>query len=412
MAHARMLLGQRRYDLAKGPLGEALALDPDNAEACALLAWCHLQEDDYAPATELAKRAVALEADEPTNHFILGQVYFDRDMPAEALQHAEEALRLDPTAPDHWRLLSGIQASKKQWRDALSSAEQGLEFDPENAGCAHMRVVALRGLGRGAEAAAADKGLLSREPDSAIAHANAGWTCLHRSQIKQAKVHFREALRLDPEMDWARQGIVEAIKATNPVYRLYLAYMLWMATKGSGLQWAVIIGAWVGFRFVRTAMANNPGLKPVLLPLIVAYIAFVMLTWFARPVFNLMLLVHPLGRHALQRDDKLAALSFGVVLSAAAAAWALYLSTRSDLAFVLGVLTLLFSAPVAAIGLCRPGKPRVVMSLYTGALALLPFAPFLGLGAPGDILGIYAIGCVLSMLLLNFVNSLPAAPKS
>jgi tetratricopeptide (TPR) repeat protein len=405
--HARMLLGQGRHDLARGPLREALGQDPDDAEASALLAWCHLQADEYAPATELAQRAIALDPGEPFFHFVLGNVFLDRDMPRDAMRHAEEALRLDPADADHWRLLSSVHGSTKRWRESLDAAERGLSLDAEHAGCSHMRVIALRGLGRGAEAADANRGLLGREPDSAVAHANAGWTCLHRSQIRQAKTHFREALRLDPQMDWAKQGILEAIKATNPIYRVYLHYMLWMATKGAALQWAVIIGAWFGFRFVRTAMANNPSLKPVLMPLVVAYLAFVLLTWFARPVFNLMLLVHPLGRHALDRDDRYAALGFGAVLAVSGAGWALYWTTASPLGFTVGLLALCYAAPVAAVGLARPGTPRLIMALVAaGLLGLVPLVVF-GFVGPA----FYVMGCALSMLALNFVNSMPAAPK-
>jgi tetratricopeptide (TPR) repeat protein len=406
--HARMLLGQGRHDLARGPLREALGQDPDDAEASALLAWCHLQADEYAPATELAQRAIALDPGEPFFHFVLGNVFLDRDMPRDAMRHAEEALRLDPADADHWRLLSSVHGSTKRWRESLDAAERGLSLDAEHAGCSHMRVIALRGLGRGAEAADANRGLLGREPDSAVAHANAGWTCLHRSQIRQAKTHFREALRLDPQMDWAKQGILEAIKATNPIYRVYLHYMLWMATKGAALQWAVIIGAWFGFRFVRTAMANNPSLKAR------AHAARGRLPRVrtAHLVRAPRLQPHAAGpparapRPGPRRPVRRPWASARCLPSRARAGPSTG-PPPAPLGFTVGLLALCYAAPVAAVGLARPGTPRLIMALVAaGLLGLVPLVVF-GFVGPA----FYVMGCALSMLALNFVNSMPAAPK-
>ncbi|MBK7404299.1 MAG: tetratricopeptide repeat protein [Phycisphaerales bacterium] len=416
MSHAQLLLQQQRFDLAKGPLRQALGEDPDNALACAWLAWCHLREDDYGPATELAERAVSLDPEEAFLHFVLGSVYFDRDMPKEAMREAQEALRLDPSNADHWRLLSGLHAGAKRWTESLGAAERGLALDGEHAGCAHMRVMALRGLGRKAEAMEASRGTLERDPDSPVAHANAGWTCLHRGEIRQAKTHFREALRLDPGLDWARAGMVEAIKATNPIYRVFLRYMLWMATKSGKVQWAVIIVGWLGYQVARTALASNPQFKPFLLPLIVTYVAFVLLTWFATPLFNLMLLVHPFGRHAIRADQRLWASLFGLTLLISAAGWIGYAVTGLDLLFLIGGGVMLLVAPVASVGLCRVGKPRLIMLAYLFGLvaffAALLAGAVLGWQGAADLVQAYVIGCLISMLLTNIVNSAPAAAKA
>lgn len=415
MAHAQMLLQQQRFDLAKGPLHQALGEDPDNALACAWLAWCHLHEDDYTPATELAQRAITLDPEDPYFHFVLGSIYLDRDMPKEAIREAQEALRLDPTQPNHWRLLSAVHGMGKRWTESLEAAERGLALDAQDAGCANMRVAALRALGRKTEAMEASRGTLEHDPDSPVAHANAGWTCLHRGEIRQAKTHFREALRLDPGLDWARAGMVEAIKATNPIYRLVLKFMLWMATKSGKVQWAVILGGWFGYRVVRGVASSNPQLKPFLVPVIVAYLVFVLLTWFAVPIFNLMLLLHPFGRHALKDDDKLWAVLFGLTLLASGGLWVAYAASGLSLMLLAGLLTLFLLAPVAAVGLCRRGRPRGIMVAYLLGLICL-MATLLGGSLVSwqggtDLVPVFVIGCLLAMLGTNIVNSMPAGAK-
>lgn len=191
--HARMLLGQGRHDLARGPLREALGQDPDDAEATRAAglvppAGRRVRPGDRAgPAGHRAgpRRAVL--------PFRPGQC-----LPRPRHAQGRDAPRRGGTPPRPRRrrpLAPALERPREHQllRESLDAAERGLSLDAEHAGCSHMRVIALRGLGRGAEAADANRGLLGREPDSA-AHANAGWTSWHRSQIRQAKTHFREAL--------------------------------------------------------------------------------------------------------------------------------------------------------------------------------------------------------------------------
>ena len=88
--------------------------------------------------------------------------------------------------------------------------------------------MALTHLGRRGEAGTAIDTALARDPKNALTHANRGWTLLHGGDHARALEHFREALRLDPELAWARRGIVETLSARGPVIRLLLRYFLWM----------------------------------------------------------------------------------------------------------------------------------------------------------------------------------------
>ena len=54
---------------------------------------------------------------------------------------------------------------------------------------------------------------LGRNPENAHTNANQGWSLLHGGQPGKALEHFREALRLDPDLEFARAGMVEALKA-------------------------------------------------------------------------------------------------------------------------------------------------------------------------------------------------------
>src|SRR5438876_7808655 len=122
-------------------------------------------------------------------------------------------------------------------------------------------------LGRKAEAGTTIDAALARNPDSAVTHANQGWTLLEKGEPKKALEHFREALRLDPENEWARHGIVEALKARNVIYGLMLRHFLWMSKLSPAAQWGVILGGYFLNRMLGTAAKTSPDLAPWLLPI-------------------------------------------------------------------------------------------------------------------------------------------------
>lgn len=64
--------------------------------------------------------------------------------------------------------------------------------------------MALTQLGHKDEAASSLETALFRDPENAWTHANRGWQQLQHGDREQGMDHFREALRLDPTMDWAR----------------------------------------------------------------------------------------------------------------------------------------------------------------------------------------------------------------
>jgi hypothetical protein len=183
--------------------------------------------------------------------------------------------------------------------------------------------------------------------------------------------HFREALRLDPQSGWAKAGILEAIKARNVVYRWMLAYFLWMGRLSTGAQWAVIIGAYFAQRFVRAALRAQPELGPVLWPLLVLYFAFVLMTWLAYPLFNLMLRLHPLGKHALSPEQRLGANVVGTCLGLAVVLGIVGAITWWPWALIAAGTFAGVMLPASGAFQCQPGYPRTTMLILTVALAAL-----------------------------------------
>jgi len=379
MVRAEILLGQNRFDLAEPELRQALALEPDNAHAHVMLAICLREAEKFTDATMEARTAVGLAPEEPEGHYVLASVFAERHMPKEAMAALGEAIRLDPGQPRYWGQLAMLHIAAKKYKDALAAAERGLAIDPENSTCINARAVALRGLGETDAARDAVASALARNPESAISHANMGWNMLHQSKPREALEHFREALRLRPDMEWARQGIVEALKARWLPYRLMLRYFLFMARLPKRTQWIIIVGGYVGYQFVRSVSANNPALAPYLRPLIWGYIAFAVSTWLAMPLFNLLLRLNRFGRMVLSRRETIAANLLGVSLAMPAGAAVVYLCTGSESWNSAAWLLVPQVASVAMAGMVRRQRGAVLMwcwaagvELYTAVMIGLP----------------------------------------
>ncbi len=369
-----LLLQQSRLDMATDQLRLGLAENPDDALAHALLAICLADRKQYDEATREAQQAIHCGPDHAFPHYALAKVYYTRDRYAEALAALDEALALDRTESTYFRLLASIHLAKQDWPAALAASEEGLAANPEDEGCLNLRAVALTHLGRQQEARASVQASLKRAPDNAFAHAAQGWSLLHEGQHQQALVSFQEALRLDPNLEYARSGIIEALKARHLIYRWMLAYYLWTARLSGRLQWALILGLMLGSRLVRGLAQADPNLAPVAALVGVGYFAFMYLTWTASPLFNLLLRLNRFGRLALRRDETVCSNWVGLCLLGAVisliAAFLLepYLILMP---IVLGLLVI----PISATFVCPRGWPRNVMGGATVGLAAV------GLGA-------------------------------
>jgi tetratricopeptide (TPR) repeat protein len=389
---------------------QALAHDPQNAHAHALLALGLAQLEQPREAVEAAQRAVALDPEMAFAHYVLGRAQLAHDDARAAERAARESLRLDPDA-DGYSLLAQALARRHQWLGALDAANRGLELDPEHAASANIRVLALGQLGRADEADAAVSGTLALDPDNTYAHANRGLLLLRQSKPEQALESFREALRLDPTNDMARAGIVEALKARKGLYRVFLRYSFWVGSLTAGGRWAVIIGMFVLARIARVALRQNPELLPILGPLLGLYFLFVLATWIGDPLSNLLLRLHPFGRLALTRDEVMASNLVGGCLALTFGAALMLAITRTPAWFFVAISSVFMLIPIGGAFKgygTRAWRPLlaglVVLTTLAAATIVLAFAqselavwPFVG-----QILGSIAYGWIANFLVIKY----------
>lgn len=407
LTRGQLFYERGRFAEAGEQFRQALGIDPNDPSVKSWLALCLLEQRKLDEATQLAEESVHTAPDDEFSHYVLARTLWARNRPREALASVREAIRLQPYDAANFALKSQIHLDLRDWQSALDSADHGLEIDPENVGCNNLRSIALTKLGRGADASTTMASVLARHPEDALSHATQGWNYLHGGKTKLALEHFREAMRLDPNQEWARAGIVEALKARNPLYGLLLRYFLWMSRLSGRAQGFIIFGAYFGNQILRNVARTYPSLAPWILPIQIAYIVFALSTWLASPFFDLVLRLDKYGRHALSREQTIGSNWLGLCLAIAVTGLigCLFAGFDSPWVWVLIVFGII-AIPVSGIFRVAKGWPRVTVSLVTAVLALLG-AVSIALfwmkheDAAANLGGLFAIGVFVTSIGIN-----------
>jgi tetratricopeptide (TPR) repeat protein len=259
-----------------------------------------------------------LAPEHPFVLYVAGAVALQQGAVLEAIRAAQEARQLDPNYADAVLLEARARATAGQWTRVTALADRVVEQEPENEEAAVLAALARSVERDGVLDNEAWKSLAERFPLNPVARAGSGWTRMHAGQIRAARAEFEQALALDPSLPWAKRGLALALKARNPVYALLLRFFLWFSRLPARTRTYVLIGGLLGYNFLRRTARAEPELKPFITPLLIAYAGFVVLSWLADPLLNLVLMARPEGRRLLTPDEKRGALLVGACLTLAA----------------------------------------------------------------------------------------------
>jgi len=289
ISRVQLLLQHKRPQEAEQEARRQLRDDPDNGFLHCLLALALMELAQLPEAQAEAQLAIHLDPENSFAFYVLSAaLQRQHELPA-ALEAIEQALALDPEDADYQHVLGQLRFQQGQLHAALRAAEAGLQADPTHVDCLGLRARCLARLGRRDEASADLDEALRQSPTDAGTHADLGWVALERGRAKQAAGHFREALRLNPTSDYAREGLVSALKARFWLYNGFYRFMVWTQTLSPGTRQGLFIGLFLLSRVV-------PGLLPL-------YLVLVYMSWFAEPLFNSLLRFNRYGRFALSEAD-------------------------------------------------------------------------------------------------------------
>lgn len=387
------LLDDGRHEEALGVVDRKLKRRMEDADLHALRALVLLNLERRDEAAQSATVARRLAPDNLSTHLAIGEVALARGEVVEAIAAAQAAQLLAPDDPNFVLLEARARTRAGQWTQVRNLTERVLATDPDNELAAVLGSVAREARSPGPLDAAEWQELADRFPLNSVARTGRAWTLLEAGLAKQARGEFEQALALDPSLEWAKEGLVLALKARNPVYATLLRYFLWMGRLPQRTQWVLLIGGFLAYNFLRRTAEAQPSLKPLIVPLLVLYGAFVLLSWLADPLLNLLLLLRPDGRRLVRPDEKQGALFVGASLGVA-----LLLGLASTLidwrgAF-LGALSVTFTSLAFAAAYQAPaGSQRILLTALAAVLFIIAIASSVVSGAlAGTLLVVVILG--------------------
>lgn len=350
-----LLYDTRRFKLAEEEFRLALVQQPTDAYAHGMLGLTLAAQGRFDEAIKETKECITLEPDNAWNHYAISFVYYHWGRYKEALAGIEEAIRLNPHSATYFGMAAEIYLMRDDWKKALELAELGLEVSPTNVDCLNCRAIAFSKLGKNREAEQCVDLALAKDPENDVSHANKASILFRQGKPKESAEHYREALRLNPNSKWARDGILEALKARNPLYYPFAFITLKLSDmdRRASLIFALVL------LFI-------PPLRSLMFLFLITSLA-------ARKFFNLLLLLDPFGKRILSEDERMSTTCFGIWLACLVSCIINFIIFKpaavvAPLAISLLILILI---PLMKVFDVQAGTRRNILAATTAATALL-----------------------------------------
>lgn len=397
-----ILIQQGKYAEAEHLLQDMLPQDPENVYLMTLLAQVYIQQQKATEANLMVARAIGLEPDSAPLFYLKTRVQLAQEEYDGAEESIHQAIVLNPNDADYFALHATIKLSRKQYQAALALANQALAIDPEQLLALNTRSTTLLKLHQGEASFQTIEGALREDPTNAYTHANYGWGLLEKGDHKKAREHFQEALQNDPTLEFAQAGLLEAIKAGNPVYRLFLKYAFWIGNLTAKYQWGFILGLYLGMRLLDNVADSNPTLAVFLRPVLLVLTVMVFSTWLITPISNLFLRFNRYGKLLLDKKQKLSSNLVAIAALVFIGGLVMYLAGNDDrflmvIAYGLGMMILFGS-------MLSPAKNTYVLPVYTAAMAIVGLLAIAGSFTPySSALSMYSTYFLVGLLAYQFL---------
>jgi tetratricopeptide (TPR) repeat protein len=367
LSKVEILIDQKKFSEAEKVLSDLLSTDSNNIHFLSLLAEVNLQQNKFDRALLIIDQAIGLAPHVSHLFYVKSRIAIENSL-SDAETYIGQAIALDSYNTDYFAWLSNIKLARKQFQDALETANRALEIDAENLLALNIRSTALTKLNRTQESFETIQGALREDPNNAFTHANYGWSLLEKGDHKKALEHFKEALKNDPTFAYAQSGMLEALKANNFIYRIFLKYAFWISNMTSKYQWIVIIGFYMGFRGLKTLAANNEALQPYLIPLIVVLGLMAFSTWIIAPISNLFLRFNKYGQLLLDEKEKMSSNLVAASLAICVVGLVCYFSLSDERFLSIAAFGFAMMLP---LGVVFSPKKNTSLLIYTIAMAVV-----------------------------------------
>lgn len=375
LQRAGLLIQHRRFDEASTVLMQSLSQNPNDPETLRLLGICLFSKDDNKGALAAFQQAISADPEDAELRVWLARTQAELKQLDAAHRTLDEAQAMDPDFAGMHSTRSLLFYHQTKWAEAEKAAKAALELDADDLTAQNILSHALMMQGLKEESEAHIHQRFTRDPESEFTHIAAGYAALRRGDHAGATVHFSEALRLNPDSEGAREGLLTSFRARSLIYRSFLGFSFKVAQLQQKYRIGLFIGAYIVYKMVVTALRPDyPGLATAV---IVLYVLFVFWTYVAQGIGTLVILGDRTARQALRPREQwegllvggaavaglaiiLASLIFGLpggifnlglCLAAMSIPWSLSLGTRNRTGqYIYGTFAVLATAGVLMVG--------------------------------------------------------------
>ncbi|MDA0813532.1 MAG: tetratricopeptide repeat protein [Verrucomicrobia bacterium] len=347
LRRANLLLAQGRYADAEAFFRQALAEDADDPQVLGRFSLCLGCLGKNKEGLEALDRALLRTPDVAVLHSQKALLLADEQRFALAKKSAEEAMRLDPDLALAYAARSEISAGLHEWKEAEAQARRALQREAGNLLAQNVLSHALLMQGKEDENDANLAARLAEDAEDPYTHCNVGRAALRRGDAKAAQQHFKIALGLDPTIDEAREGLLDAFRLPSRLDQWFLAFSFFVAKFSNKARLWLVLGVLLGYQLLYQVFAQ---VAPVIgLGLALFYFLFVLWSFVGRGLGTLIILADRSARNALNPSELREGLVGGGSLAAGfCIAMAGMISKKMDLA-LFGCAMAGCSMPLAAV---------------------------------------------------------------
>ena len=242
----QQLLDVQRPQQAEQLVRRHLRQHPHDAHAHGVLALALTRQHRLREAYSCASEAIVLDPQQAYGFYMLSLILIAQQQPGSARRAIQKALRLAPQTPAYLGIKALLDNHFQRHQLALDATITGLALDPTHKQCLLQRIAACQALAYFDEAANTLRYLARHHPTLGEVHRLLGQEALRQWHPAEARLHLREALRLDPNDDLARYALAQAARADlwlprqlNTLQRRGVG-LLTNARRGRLLAWALL----------------------------------------------------------------------------------------------------------------------------------------------------------------------------
>lgn len=218
---ARIYADQEEPEKAVALLKQAVALQPDFAEAWSDLGQAHKSLREYAPAFAAFERSVRLDPGNAVSQYRLGAEYLRLRKPHEAVSHLQESFRLNPRNQSTLYSLQlalrqdGQAEEAERVKQKLAELLRGIDRESQAAFTAlrmNNEGAVLEKAGKLQDALEKYRAAVALDPGHTGIRVNHGVLLLRLGRWAEGLTELREALRRDPNNTQAKAALADALE--------------------------------------------------------------------------------------------------------------------------------------------------------------------------------------------------------